>query len=908
MKIKSDNREMIQRASILVLVFTIVSVSVLFSNFQEAQATHFRFGHISWVPGDELGEIEFRILDSFRRGYAGSDPDDGGLAVGDVFTETIGSSRLTFGDGESTDVLMYKVDAINKAENWVFAHALDPETGGDTIFHTYTNPDEGPFVAEIESCCRTSGEANNPDGQYQVSTEIDFSVFPNQSPVSTNAPIIFCEIGEECNFTIPAVDADEDTLSFGLSSSEEAGSNFIQPGNQMDGTPLKINDCGTVSWFTSGTSVGQLWSNSIRIVESRGMDEIGFVMLDYLIKIVETGELPDFNSDEDCSNPNIDDDTDGDGIPDGEDPAPFNPCIPDANSLACDTDGDGIPDGTDTDDDGDGVPDDIDDAPLDPCIPDAASAACDTDGDGFDNDNDPAPLDPCIPDANALACIPEGDGNVILQFSPQSGTIFTIEVGNTLQFPMVCEINQNHDLEIGHLGLPPGATLNVVNGNPALALFSFTPTEVQSVAIAFTCTDTFSNVSSSPLTITVNVIQIDDDDDNDGIPDGEDPAPLDPCNPNPNALACDTDGDGIPDGTDTDDDGDGVIDGEDPAPLDPCNPNPNALACDTDGDGIPDGTNENSIVVSNIEINEGDGGGDGYIPLGPTMGRDHLTGNKVVTGGFGIDGELVDVEGWYTPHGWNRDPGTHTFTMKIYSELGLDSLTEVQLLTSIIGTWDANNPIWKITLDKNFAAGTWDITVIDEQNLIGDATVTALELDNRYNFFSVTITDMDPTPDNVAIGVRMIDDIFGMSTAWFNEGLTIKDTFAYLNMQNGFEENLNAPLVCTEQEDPENRYSCAFEQKEKTSLAKAEETFIKYYGDRVYNVEEPVNSKLLIQENPEIIESKVIEQTINQPIIEENHYLNFKGLKDYVEKPYLNSDLLKKISERIYLNFDALGR
>src|SRR3972149_3561340 len=57
----------------------------------EAEATHFRFGHISWKP---LGgtDIEFTISAGYRRSYFGS------LSLGDTFIPQGGSgnTRLDF--------------------------------------------------------------------------------------------------------------------------------------------------------------------------------------------------------------------------------------------------------------------------------------------------------------------------------------------------------------------------------------------------------------------------------------------------------------------------------------------------------------------------------------------------------------------------------------------------------------------------------------------------------------------------------------------------------------------------------------------------------------------------------------------------------------------------------------------
>lgn len=152
-------------------------------------------------------------------------------------------------------------------------------------------------------------------------------------------------------------------------------------------------------------------------------------------------------------------DTDNDGTPNGTDPAPTNPCVPNANALACttgDTDNDGTPNGTDP-------------APTNPCVPNANATACqnDTDGDGTPNPNDPGPTNPCVPNANAVACTTGDTDND----STPNGTD------------------------------PEPLNPCVPNGN----------------AVACTTGDT----------------------DNDNTPNGSDPAPSDPCIPNVNVPLCD---------------------------------------------------------------------------------------------------------------------------------------------------------------------------------------------------------------------------------------------------------------------------------------------------------------------------------------------------------------------------------
>ena len=292
------------------LLFTITFFSIEFEEFfQYAEATHFRYGHIHWeptgvpVPGGT--EVVFHVDNSFRRGYPGT-ATDGGLAVGDMFLETIGITSLNFGDGSSTGTLVYKVDAINIVEDWVFAHAIDPSTGNPWR-HTYTGT--GPYTAKIDSCCRTFVEVNNPSGSYEVSTIVDLN-FPNKSPVSTVPPIVPCPRDEgSCIFVLPAADGIyspamppqqtiPDMLNFRLSSAIEAGdAAFRQPGT---GTPnfLNVNPTGTVTWDPTTFPIG-LYSTSITLEENRtGIipDPHGKVMLDFLINTGEfLGVAPEYD-------------------------------------------------------------------------------------------------------------------------------------------------------------------------------------------------------------------------------------------------------------------------------------------------------------------------------------------------------------------------------------------------------------------------------------------------------------------------------------------------------------------------------------------------------------------------------------------------------------------------------------
>ena len=213
-------------------------------------ATHFRYGHLSWKARPDLGThvAEFSLFNSFRRdGYSGSGPD-GRPITGDIITEFIGATTLRFGDGAALGTLDYVVVAFDPIANWIFAKALaDRNNVGLPIVHTYSGP--GPWTADIDSCCRISDSVNAPDGSYRVLTTVNFST-ENSAPVSTLPTIVNCQVGGLCTFSVPAADADGDTLRYRLSNGSEDG--LI---SQPAGLTIDVNS-GQVSWNTVGRSLG----------------------------------------------------------------------------------------------------------------------------------------------------------------------------------------------------------------------------------------------------------------------------------------------------------------------------------------------------------------------------------------------------------------------------------------------------------------------------------------------------------------------------------------------------------------------------------------------------------------------------------------------------------------------------
>lgn len=106
-------------------------------------------------------------------------------------------------------------------------------------------------------------------------------------------------------------------------------------------------------------------------------------------------------------------DTDGDGVDDGRDAFPLDP------AETTDTDGDGVGNNADTDDDDDGVPDVYDAFPLDP------TESTDTDGDGIGDNADTDDDNDGLPDAlDAAPKDPDADGDGL----PDGGDVEFVQI------------------------------------------------------------------------------------------------------------------------------------------------------------------------------------------------------------------------------------------------------------------------------------------------------------------------------------------------------------------------------------------------------------------------------------------------------------------------------------------------
>ncbi len=279
-------------------------------------------------------------------------------------------------------------------------------------------------------------------------------------------------------------------------------------------------------------------------------------------------------------------DSDGDGVPDQNDPNDADPCVPSNFGTGCttDTDGDGTPDsveGETPDGDGDGTPDYLD------------SATADTDGDGTNDQSDPANLDPCIPSTIAPGCTADSDGDGLTD--PVEDALGT-------------DIN-NPDTDGDGIsdGVETGGDGSIDAGD------------------------------TDPLDV---------DTDDDGLADGQEDSN---ANGNVDAGETDpgdndTDGDGLNDGLESgvtnpiaDPDGAGPLSGSGPGFQGDADPSSttNPLSTDSDGDGLDDGVEDANQDGQTLNTIGGTGGAPGS---GETDPSDADTDNDGLNDGDEVNG------------------------------------------------------------------------------------------------------------------------------------------------------------------------------------------------------------------------------------------------------------------------------
>jgi len=205
-----------------------------------------------------------------------------------------------------------------------------------------------------------------------------------------------------------------------------------------------------------------------------------------------------------------------------------------------------------------------------------------------------------------------------------------------------------------------------------------------------------------------------------------------------------------------------------------------------------------------------------------TIGKSH-SGKQVVKNGI-----CIDIKCWTVTAHYHQDfnlvkmlsDSTHTISTTVFCQHGVSKCNYVAFGVSPYGT-NINDSVWKIILQKDHR-DKWTMKVIDPDGYLGEVTSLTQIVNDRYLSASVTIEFKKPTPGMI-LNIEVRDSGGGYRDFKFNDGIAIADAYAYPLIETFYEQPLEIEPLCLN-ENPNKRYTCAFDKVRDWTIKKAKAT------------------------------------------------------------------------------------
>jgi MYXO-CTERM domain-containing protein len=256
------------------LVLTLAGLMVS----EDALASHFRYGNITWRLPDPVGapqQVELTVTIGWRQGQVNLTPAP--LAFGD------GSPNLSLGSGNGT-LIGTGTDSVGEVYDiWEW-----------TVLHTY--PGLGFFKASFEECCRVNTLFGGAAGQpFKVEADIFLEAGGANTggPISGIPVIIQFEVGQVNSFILPVFDPDGDTHTCSFSTTAESFLPTNPPTFMGNAIGFIAPGC-TIQWdLTSAGAIheGRKYSVSIEVTSDHN-GNLSKATIDYIIEFVAAGQKP----------------------------------------------------------------------------------------------------------------------------------------------------------------------------------------------------------------------------------------------------------------------------------------------------------------------------------------------------------------------------------------------------------------------------------------------------------------------------------------------------------------------------------------------------------------------------------------------------------------------------------------
>jgi hypothetical protein len=248
-----------------VLTVALLTVTSILLMAVGAEATHGRYGTISWFAPNpaQPNVITIRMESAWRRSYPwGFTPVVGSVTPAGflgslLITRTTGGFTLS----PAPDVRV-TVTSVNAAEDYF--------VGEYTV--TVTLPvGNADYLISFENCCRISTlrEGNN-DVPLRLQARARVQTPVNRAPVSSLLPIMKLQVNALNSFVIPAFDPDGDPVTFSFSALAESGLSRQIPNGSSTLNPalnLQMTAAGQITWTPQ---IAGLYAMQLRAADNKG--------------------------------------------------------------------------------------------------------------------------------------------------------------------------------------------------------------------------------------------------------------------------------------------------------------------------------------------------------------------------------------------------------------------------------------------------------------------------------------------------------------------------------------------------------------------------------------------------------------------------------------------------------------
>lgn len=198
---------------------------------QAAEASHFRFGQVTWrrVSGRT---VDVTVTEAWR-------------------SAAVGGLSYSWGDGTGN---------FSHFGAPVIATGTDSAGAAFTVTrrtYTHTYPNDGPFTVVGTSCCRIFGLVNASSAPERIGAVIDLGGGNQGSPVSSIPVILQMVHGGVNSISLAVADPDTDPFTCRMATSAESS---IPSVAAAGGFTLAATTGCVLTWDTSGTAIGQRYA------------------------------------------------------------------------------------------------------------------------------------------------------------------------------------------------------------------------------------------------------------------------------------------------------------------------------------------------------------------------------------------------------------------------------------------------------------------------------------------------------------------------------------------------------------------------------------------------------------------------------------------------------------------------